>query len=171
MARAWGVGAAASLFAFLLYETARGWASMMGPDLLTPLFLLLSYVGIGTATGHAAVSLSGSPRRAWPAVVVVALVCAALIGWGRDAALLRPALDALPAALGGGACTAVGGWLGLVLPNVHRAAAPKSVLAKLRTVELRSKPATLAASRTGGRHHQRPAPTPGPDEPDILEFG
>lgn len=164
MARAWAVGAAASLFALLLYESARGWVSAMGPDLVIPLFLLLSYVGIGTATGHAAVSLTGKPRRAWPAVAVVAVVSAALIGWGRDAELLRPALGAIPAALGGGACTAVGGWLGLVLPNVHRAAAPVSVLAKLKTVELRTK----RASTAGGRHHQRPASNSG--EPDILEF-
>ncbi|MFG1927601.1 hypothetical protein [Cryptosporangium sp. NPDC048952] len=168
MARAWAVGATASLFAFLLYESARGWASMMGPHLLTPLFLLLSFVGIGTATGHAAVSLTGKPQRAWPAVVVVAVVGAVLIGWGRDAELLRPALGAFPAALGGGACTAVGGWLGLVLPNVHRAAAPVSVLTSLKTVELRVRRASSAAP-TGGRHHKQPAPESA--EPDILEFG
>ena len=171
MARAWAVGVAASSFSFLLYESARGWASTMGPDLVTPLFLLLSYVGVGTATGHAAVSLTGAPRRAWPAVVVVVVVSAALVGWGRDAELLRPALGAFPAALGGGACSAVGGWLGLVLPNVHRSAAPVSVLTTLRTVELRPRPVRAAAS-TAGRHHQRTAPiTQPPDGPDILEFG
>src|SRR5689334_19502677 len=126
MARAWAVGAVAALFAFLLYESAVAWMAMHGSDLLAPLFLLLANVGVGTATGHAAVSLTGEPRRAWPAVVVVAGVSALLLGWGHDAGLLHPALDAFPAAVGGGACTAVGGWLGLVLPNVHRAAAPTS---------------------------------------------
>ncbi|GAA0272979.1 hypothetical protein [Cryptosporangium japonicum] len=168
MARAWAVGAVASVFALLLYESARGWASSMGSDLVIPLFLLLSYVGIGTATGHAAVSLTGKPRRAWPAVLLVSVVGAALIGWGHDAELLRPALGAIPAALGGGACTAVGGWLGLVLPNVHRSAAPVSVLRSLKTVELRAKRMPVA---TVGRHHERPAPPAPTDEPDILEFG
>jgi hypothetical protein len=170
MARAWAVGAAAALFAFLLYESAVAWVSMMGSHLLAPLFLLLAYVGIGTATGHAAVSLSGDPRRAWPAVVVVAAAGALLLGWGHDAESLHPALSALPAAVGGGACTAVGGWLGLVLPNVHRAAAPASVLAQLKTVELRPRPAAAPASRPG-RHHQRTAPATPPDGPDILDFG
>jgi len=171
MARAWAVGAAAAVFAFLLYESALAWVSTTEADLLIPLFLLLSYVGIGTASGHAAVSLSGDTRRAWPAVVVVATVGALLLGWGHDAEQLHPALAALPAALGGGACTAVGGWLGLVLPNVHRAAAPASVLAQLKTVELRAGRAGSSASPTG-RHHQRGAPAPEPaDGPDILEFG
>jgi hypothetical protein len=110
MARAWAVGAAAALIALLLYESALAWVSIMGPAILPPLFLLLSYVGIGAAAGHASVSLTGGAHRAWPAVLVVALTAAVLVGWGRNAELLHPALDALPAALGGGACTAVGGW-------------------------------------------------------------
>ncbi|SHN44003.1 hypothetical protein [Cryptosporangium aurantiacum] len=171
MARAWAVGVAAALIAVLLYESALAWVSIMGPAILPPLFLLLSYVVIGAATGHAAVSLTGGPNRAWPAVVVVAVVGAVLIGWGRNAELLHPAMAALPAALGGGACTAVGGWLGLVLPNAYRSAAPSSVLAQLKTVELRARPSARPVS-DGGRHHQRRAPVTEPaDGPDILEFG
>ncbi|TQS40959.1 hypothetical protein [Cryptosporangium phraense] len=169
MARAWAVGGAAAFLALLLYESALAWVTTNGPDVLPALFLLLSYVVIGAATGHAAVSLTGRAQRAWPAVLVVAVTAAALIGWGHDATLLHPALPAIPAALGGGVCTAVGGWLGLVLPNDYLSAAPRSVLAQLTTVELRprrKKHAEQASTK------KRKPPTTGPvDGPEILEIG
>ncbi|MFI5959666.1 hypothetical protein [Cryptosporangium sp. NPDC051539] len=172
MARAWAVGVAAALLALLLYESALAWVTTRGPDVYPALFLLLSYVVVGAATGHAAVSLSGRAQRAWPAVLVVAATAAALIGWGHDATLLHPALPAIPAALGGGACTAVGGWLGLVLPNDYLAAAPRSVLAQLTTVELRpsrrKRPGVASARK---RTAARPAATEPVDGPEILEIG
>lgn len=145
MGRAWGVGAVAALLAVLLYYTALAWAVALRPEVLTGLILLLAYVWIGAAAGHAAVSLTGGAAHAWPAVLVVAGAGALLIGWGPDANSLHPMLSPVLAAAGAGACTAVGGWLGLVLPNPHRSAAPPDVLANQRTVDLRPLRSTLLA--------------------------
>lgn len=199
MGRAWAVGTVAALLAMLLFESALAWVSATGSVVLPALLLLLSYVVIGTAAGHAAVSLAGDPSRAWPAVLVVALAGASLLGWGHGSAVLHPTLTPLLAALGSGACTAAGGWLGLVLPNVHRSAAPAAVLANQPTVELRILPSALIATAvagrgaSSGRRHAPPPPRRGPaalstavgsaptrsvrDQtsystgPDILDFG
>jgi hypothetical protein len=189
MGRALAVGAAAALLDFLLYETALAWVAGPSPDVLPALFLLLAYVGIGAASGHAAVSLTGGIAQSWPAVLIVAGTSALLIGWGHDAETLHPMLNSVLAASGGGACTAAGGWLGLVLPNLHRSAAPPEVLAEQPTVELRVLPrvlisSALASRASTGRHHRRLPPpevvrqTPPRARvsepaigPDILEFG
>jgi hypothetical protein len=191
MGRALAVGAAAALHTVLLFETALAWVSGPGPDVVPGLFLLLAYVGIGAAAGHAAVSLTGGIAQSWPAVLVVAGAGAILLGWGHGSALLHPMLDSSLAGAGAGACTAAGGWLGLVLPNLHRAVAPPRVLADQPTVELRALPSVLIAGAVAGRgrsgrHHARPstrpvgqarpvAATTGAGEaafgPEILDFG
>lgn len=191
MGRAWGVGGAAALLAVLLYYTALAWAVALRPEVLTGLILLLAYVGIGAAAGHAAVSLTGGAAHAWPAVLVVASVGALLIGWGPDANSLHPMLSPVLAAAGAGACTAVGGWLGLVLPNPHRSAAPPAVLANQQTVDLRPLRSALIANVLAAktqppeaqaptrRHRPTPSHPPATAEPadyaaigpEILDFG
>jgi hypothetical protein len=180
MGRAWVVGAAAAFLALLLYYTALAWADALKPEVLPALILLLAYVGIGAAAGHAAVSLTGGATLAWPAVLVVAGAGALLLGWGPGANSLHPMLSPVLAGAGAGACTAVGGWLGLVLPNLHRSAAPPDVLADQPTVELRVLPNVLIANAVASLNPEKPArrERAGAEPasyaaigPEILDFG
>jgi hypothetical protein len=135
------VGATGALGAVVLFGFAQSVAAQSSAEstaaqasLFASVGLLAADLALGVGTGRLAAALSHQQARAWPAVAVVSLTAAVLLGWGRGAEILHPGMAPMSAAFAGLACAVVGGWLGLALPP---ASAPSDTFDD-PTIELRA---------------------------------